>query len=170
MEDEQKKQAAKLDGGRDTKQSDANKGTEMCATCSSNKGSYTCFRGLGCKNVPRKEHPRGLLPQPYRNWNELPADFMRPTYCRECALAANKFCKACGDYLCPECYACRNFHPCIDCKGLVCNKYGDCKKECAGCTEDLCEQCCQWLPSGPDVLVRGPYCNHCIDLDSDCEM
>ena len=89
---------------------------QLCATCNTNIGCFECFRDLDCARLP--EPAEGRI---WCSWDDLPPKFRRPSkYCRACVMAANRFCRICNEYLCPDCLECRNFASCEACHSILC--------------------------------------------------
>ena len=99
---------------------------KKCRTCCNTVGCYECANFESCTNG-----------------GEL-------TYCRECVMEDDRFCKRCNDYLCPSCYEAGIFGACEKCNGIACDG-----KTCIRDFLNGCEDC------------RRTKCNSCVAEDGE---
>ncbi len=118
----------------------------MCATCSINVGCYDCLNyDASCCNEKTDA-----------------------SYCRACALADNKFCGWCNEYLCPHCFAAGEYHACERCNIINCytDSCGAHILACQECNREKCTSCAleddgEWT----DIDIgRITYCPDCSEL------
>lgn len=126
---------------------------QMCSTCSNNIGIYYCHRTDSCQHHE---------------------DAVTPKYCRSCALAGNRFCVKCEEYLCPDCYMVGNFWQCDKCQSFVCPN-DECAQTIVICEGPECNRrkCRSCIVQDEETWIRpiaddgNEYCPSCLSYASD---